>query len=575
LQCEDDFEPDNDIGSVNILQPYITSRHSICPSIDYDWFKFTLKGQAPVSLDALTVDAPGDLEIQLYDGSMKEVDIINTDDGEAQIDWEGIPAGDYYMVVLSADSKKPVPGYDIRLDYECAPVCQNKVCGEDGCGGTCGTCGEGRECFEGICVESCIDEFEPDDGPGYALSLVVDEAKKRSICPATDTDWFNFSLDSLSSIKVWATTKAQLSVEMHLYDNTMTELDSATSDNGYALLVEKDIAAGDYFLSVESSDKGMKVPMYSLLLEHMCTPNCNDRECGDDGCGGTCGACGDLETCNPDGLCLSTCVDDMEPDDESTSANFLNNLVPQQHSVCPAEDRDWYKFTVSYGSSVVRLETSGLAGDTEMWLYDAEMNEVGYDDDSGVNDFSLIEKADLVAGVYFAEIRSLDSSEQIAQYTVFVKMTCTPDCGNKECGSDGCGGTCGSCEYGNVCSPEGMCKSKCVDKFEPDDSSESSNFLVEGVPMTHSICPSTDSDWYSITISQTSDVNVEAVTGQVGVDLLLYDSQLGEIGFGIPDDDGVTVIEHEDLAEGIYFVEVLSSDDELQVPWYTIKMVAE
>ncbi len=36
---------------------------------------------------------------------------------------------------------------------------------------------------------------------------------------------------------------------------------------------------------------------------------------------------------------------------------------------------------------------------------------------------------------------------------------CTPQCGGKECGSDGCEGTCGACGPGNMCGTDGMCLS--------------------------------------------------------------------------------------------------------------------
>ncbi len=35
--------------------------------------------------------------------------------------------------------------------------------------------------------------------------------------------------------------------------------------------------------------------------------------------------------------------------------------------------------------------------------------------------------------------------------------SCTPQCSGKECGLDGCGGTCGSCDSGYDCSPAGSC----------------------------------------------------------------------------------------------------------------------
>ncbi len=34
-----------------------------------------------------------------------------------------------------------------------------------------------------------------------------------------------------------------------------------------------------------------------------CIPDCTGRECGDDGCGGSCGSCADGEACNEEGIC--------------------------------------------------------------------------------------------------------------------------------------------------------------------------------------------------------------------------------------------------------------------------------
>lgn len=35
---------------------------------------------------------------------------------------------------------------------------------------------------------------------------------------------------------------------------------------------------------------------------------------------------------------------------------------------------------------------------------------------------------------------------------------CTPNCGNRECGGDGCGGSCGTCTQGASCLPTGVCE---------------------------------------------------------------------------------------------------------------------
>lgn len=44
-----------------------------------------------------------------------------------------------------------------------------------------------------------------------------------------------------------------------------------------------------------------------------------------------------------------------------------------------------------------------------------------------------------------------------AQHTVSIAEDCTPDCAARECGDDGCGGSCGSCPDGFICDPAGEC----------------------------------------------------------------------------------------------------------------------
>jgi hypothetical protein len=39
-----------------------------------------------------------------------------------------------------------------RRNTACRPDCQRKICGDDGCGGTCGACAAGFTCAGGICV---------------------------------------------------------------------------------------------------------------------------------------------------------------------------------------------------------------------------------------------------------------------------------------------------------------------------------------------------------------------------------------------------------------------------------------
>ncbi len=68
-------------------------------------------------------------------------------------------AGVEYFIVLDAYDGD-TDTFDITVDC-CAPTCEGKTCGDDGCGGTCGTCAETELCTDaGVC--EAIPEPEAD-----------------------------------------------------------------------------------------------------------------------------------------------------------------------------------------------------------------------------------------------------------------------------------------------------------------------------------------------------------------------------------------------------------------------------
>jgi len=80
-------------------------------------------------------------------------------------------------------------------------------------------------------------------------------------------------------------------------------------------------APGTYMVSVIAKDNhthmAANVMFKWVTVTAVCTPDCTGRECGDDGCGGSCGSCIDPFLCDsgtcecPEGLddCSGTCVD--------------------------------------------------------------------------------------------------------------------------------------------------------------------------------------------------------------------------------------------------------------------------
>jgi hypothetical protein len=72
----------------------------------------------------------------------------------------GRDAGARVGTDAGATDAGPSPAVDAgaRDSGSCAPICGGRSCGDDGCGGVCGICGEGERCTEGAC------EREPPDG---------------------------------------------------------------------------------------------------------------------------------------------------------------------------------------------------------------------------------------------------------------------------------------------------------------------------------------------------------------------------------------------------------------------------
>lgn len=145
-----------------------------------------------------------------------------------------------------------------------------------------------------------------------------------------------------------------------------------------------------------------------------CVPACENEdgplECGDDGCGGICGDCGFPVTC-VGGVCVNFCLESVGSEGEFAA--------PCDHS----EDCLW-GWCISYGNS---------RPDKEGGYCSCECNQ-GCPEGYECKETSL----------YMEPI-----------WLCFPE--CQSNCADKECGPDGCGGSCGECAEGCTCTPEGVC----------------------------------------------------------------------------------------------------------------------
>lgn len=152
-----------------------------------------------------------------------------------------------------------------------------------------------------------------------------------------------------------------------------------------------------------------------------CVPACGKKQCGPDGCGGSCGSCGAGAVCSAEGVCQAACVPDCV--DKDCGPDGCGGLCGQCDDGQACE---------------VGLCVSGPEPD-------CDGKECGPDGLGGV-------------------CGQCDAGSECNAEGLCI-VICVPDCDGKVCGEDGCGGTCGDCGVDFDC-VDGQCVTVCVPACE-------------------------------------------------------------------------------------------------------------
>lgn len=289
-------------------------------------------------------------------------------------------------------------------DCECTPNCDWMECGDDGCGGSCGTCDEGMYCQSGMCVGDC----EPDC---YGKECGDDGC--GNYCGECDWNFYcNENFECVCEPYCYG---------MECGDDGCGGTCGTCDDNSYC--------------------------EYGQCI---CEPYCWGKDCGDDGCGGSCGTCGSgtacvdgyceaVSTCSVSWACAVACEGDLDCINECFSglsgteltkaSNLLNCLNGTGFGSC---DGDQNCINVALDSCNASLVA--CAGTCTPHCSGLQCGSNGCKGTCGSCTSGQTCDAGICSGA------------------------CTPQCLSKECGTDGCGGTCGTCLSSQVCSDEGLCE---------------------------------------------------------------------------------------------------------------------
>jgi len=233
----------------------------------------------------------------------------------------------------------------------CNPSCKKKTCGDDGCGGSCGTCNSaiGEVCNAGVCQVStqpgtCASPLDlvglltAGDGSGAvpninalsgSFTLNGDNSDGiNAIQPICNTQ--STATEKVYIITIPATsTSVGVDIRMSGLDSVLQlQSDSCLNPSTSSILTrcsDDAVPPGDlgsrvtamlqpghtYWVVCDGYSASQTGPFkLDVLFVPSCVPNCDARFCGPDpNCGANCGLCSSGLVCNSGGRCsASTCV---------------------------------------------------------------------------------------------------------------------------------------------------------------------------------------------------------------------------------------------------------------------------
>ena len=312
----------------------------------------------------------------------------------------------------------------------CVPSCDGLECGLDGCGGSCGACPAELVCSgDGQCVETptckvaqALHCNETVSGDTQTYSNLLDDYACTNwpmggpeigyLFVSGDDDFIEVSVVETS----WAWDLDLMITEESCAAEKCIDFADAT--------LTMDVVAGTtYFIVVDGYGGDAGAFDLTIKCQSNCEPQCDGKNCGDDACWGTCGACAD-GVC-VDGVCMSG------PGCESSGGPGCGGC-PCEACVCGMDgfccDTAWDGFCVSEC-----IEDCGGC---------ADLTNCG----DGVCDGGVGENCSSCA----ADCVCVDPE------VCFGGVCCVPSCDGVECGTDGCGGDCGDCPFGEYC-VDGTC----------------------------------------------------------------------------------------------------------------------
>lgn len=205
---------------------------------------------------------------------------------------------------LSKCDRERLAAY-FEANSTCAPDCEARTCGDDGCGGSCGTCDVTETCDASTgtcaCTPACDGKECGDDGCGStcgtciipAICSQAGQCETPAPCVGDCTNKVCGDDDGCGTMCTHCTSPLVCNTSQGSCVSNCTAncTGKQCGDDGCGGSCGTCVSPNTCTTNTGHCDPPA------------CVPNCTGKVCGDDGCGGSCGTCTDDKTCS-----TGTCV---------------------------------------------------------------------------------------------------------------------------------------------------------------------------------------------------------------------------------------------------------------------------
>ncbi|MDP6945640.1 MAG: hypothetical protein QF464_15935, partial [Myxococcota bacterium] len=299
----------------------------------------------------------------------------------------GLEAGVTVYAIVDGTGLEHMGPFELHARLYCESLpCEERECGDWGCE-SCGTCPAGEVCTEeGQCLvgdadgDHCATAIPIDATPfvdhGETTGMANDHAFSSNVCPGASTGRGGMSSDVVYHFVAPVSDRWVFRLDGD-YDGALYVVEDcdAIDDtclggqrrSGHGEVVHLELEAGQgVFAIVDGAfNNSNSHGRYTFRVE-ACVPDCEDRACGTDGCGGSCGECTATETCDSETLCDQpfpfTCetsaVCEPRPEGDVCANAVVADSVPFEHSGSTVPHHNDF----SHGGSVCPGDSSSRGG---------------------------------------------------------------------------------------------------------------------------------------------------------------------------------------------------------------------